>query len=160
VWEFAVLKKEDKWHLSHKANSFQLIYMVILYLKFSLYISEYSILVLGGESATLAQTLADVLDTPATCDVRTLYFNIIVSPFIILCYAPQHTMCGYEVPSGMTLLQASYLYTYNSLRGVIFEVLPLSSYALRPMILSWNRFQCRRHIFWYLQYLEIFVPLR
>jgi len=63
--------------------------------------------------------------------------------------------CGYEV-TGMILLQA-YLYTYSLLRGVTFEVLPLSSYALSPMMLPlletflefllWNSFQCRRHIF-------------
>jgi len=58
----------------------------------------------------------------------------------------------------MILLQASYLYTYSLLRGVTFEVLPLSSYALNTMMLPlletflefllWNSFQCRRHIFW------------
>jgi len=36
--------------------------------------------------------------------------------------------CGYEIP-GMILLEA-YLYTYSLLTWVIFEVLPLSSYAL------------------------------
>jgi hypothetical protein len=51
------------------------------------------------------------------------------------------------------LLQASYLYTYSLLRGVTFEVLPLSSYALSSKILPllktflelllWNSFQCR-----------------
>jgi len=35
----------------------------------------------------------------------------------------------------MILLQA-YLYTYSLLRGVTFEVLPSSSYALSPMIPS------------------------
>jgi hypothetical protein len=70
----------------------------------------------------------------------------------------------------MILLQ-DYLYTYNFLRGVTFEVLPLGTYALRPMILPlletfselliWNTFQCRRHIsFRCLQYPEIFVPIR
>jgi hypothetical protein len=49
---------------------------------------------------------------------------------------------GYEVP-GMILLQASYLYTYSLLRGVTFEVLPFSSYALSPTMLPlletfWN----------------------
>jgi hypothetical protein len=32
-------------------------------------------------------------------------------------------------------LQASYLYTYSFLRGVTFEALPLSSYALGPVML-------------------------
>jgi len=44
----------------------------------------------------------------------------------------------YEVwlwSSGMFLLQA-YLYTYSLLRGVTFKVLPLSSYALSPMMLQ------------------------
>jgi hypothetical protein len=50
-------------------------------------------------------------------------------------------MCGYDVP-GMILLQA-YLYNYSLMRGVTFEVLPLSSYALSPMMLPllehfWN----------------------
>jgi len=42
--------------------------------------------------------------------------------------------CGYEVP-GTILLQA-YLYTYILLRGVTFKVLPLSSYALNPIMLT------------------------
>jgi hypothetical protein len=64
--------------------------------------------------------------------------------------------CGYEVP-GMILLQAC-LYTYSLLRGVTFEVLPLSSYALSPTILPLletfvelllcNCFQCHYHFFW------------
>jgi len=33
-------------------------------------------------------------------------------------------------------LQASYLYTHSLLRGVTFKVLPLSSYALSPTVLS------------------------
>jgi len=41
--------------------------------------------------------------------------------------------CGYEVP-GMILLQA-FLYTYSLLRGFTFEELPLSSYALSPLML-------------------------
>jgi hypothetical protein len=67
------------------------------------------------------------------------------------------TSCGYEVAGGMILLQASYLFTYSLLKWVTFEVLPLSSYALRPKMLPllekflelllWNSFQCRRHIF-------------
>jgi hypothetical protein len=79
------------------------------------------------------------------------------------------TKCGYEVP-GMILLQ-TYLYTYNLLRGVTFEVLPLSSYVLSPTILSlletflellfWNSFQCHHHIFFgCLQCPESLVPLR
>jgi len=53
----------------------------------------------------------------------------------------QYVRCDCEVP-GMILLQA-YLYTYSLLRGVTFEVLPLSSYALSPMMLPvletfWN----------------------
>jgi len=71
----------------------------------------------------------------------------------------------------MILLQA-YLYTYSLLRGVIFEVLILSSYALHLTMLSlleiflelllWNSFQCRRHIisFCCLQCSEIFVRIR
>jgi len=53
------------------------------------------------------------------------------------------------------LLQASYLYTHSVLRGVTFEVLPLSSCALSPTMLPlletfpelllWNSVQCRRH---------------
>jgi hypothetical protein len=64
-------------------------------------------------------------------------------------------MCGYEV-AGMILLQA-YLYTYSLLRGVTFEVLPFSSYALSPRMLPlletflelllWNSIQCHHHIF-------------
>jgi hypothetical protein len=42
--------------------------------------------------------------------------------------------CGYEI-SGMILLQASYLYFYSLLRGVTFEVLPLSRYVLSPAML-------------------------
>jgi len=47
---------------------------------------------------------------------------------------------------------------YSLQKGVTFEVLPLSTYALSPMMLPlletflelflWNSFQCRRHIFW------------
>jgi hypothetical protein len=49
---------------------------------------------------------------------------------------------GYEVPE-IILLQASYLYAYSLLRGVTFEVLLLSSYALSPTMLPlletfWN----------------------
>jgi len=43
------------------------------------------------------------------------------------------TWCGYKAP-GMVSLQA-YVYLYNLLRGFIFEVLPLSSYALIPTML-------------------------
>jgi hypothetical protein len=59
--------------------------------------------------------------------------------------------CGYEV-TGMILLRA-YLYAYSLLRGVTFEVLPLSRYAFSPTMLPlletflglllWNSFQCR-----------------
>jgi len=52
----------------------------------------------------------------------------------------------------MILLQA-YRYNYNTLRGVTFEVLPLSNYVLSPTMLPlletflelllWNIFQCR-----------------
>jgi hypothetical protein len=70
----------------------------------------------------------------------------------------------------MALFQA-YLYTYSLLRGVTFEVLPLSSCALSPTMLPlletflelllWSSFQCRRHICCeYLQCPVIFVPLR
>jgi len=41
--------------------------------------------------------------------------------------------CGYEVQR-MILLQA-YLYAYSLLRGVIFEVHPLSNYAFSTMML-------------------------
>jgi hypothetical protein len=44
-----------------------------------------------------------------------------------------HMMWGCEDPR-MILLQA-YLYTYNLLRWVTFEILPLSSYALIPTML-------------------------
>jgi hypothetical protein len=64
------------------------------------------------------------------------------------------TSCGYEV-SGI-FFQA-YMYTYSLLRGVTFEVLIFSSYALRPTMLPlwetifesllWSSFQCRLHIF-------------
>jgi len=64
----------------------------------------------------------------------------------------QSTRYGYEVP-GITLLQA-YLYTYSLLRGVTFEVFPLSSYALSPMMLPLSS-----HIFWCHKYPEIFKPL-
>jgi len=40
---------------------------------------------------------------------------------------------GYKVP-GMILLQA-HLYTYSLLRGVTFEVLSFSNYALSPTML-------------------------
>jgi hypothetical protein len=80
-----------------------------------------------------------------------------------------HMRCGYYVP-GKILLQAC-LCTYSLLRGVTFEVLPLSSYTLSPTmlpllerfveILLYNCFQCHYHIFFgCLQYPEIFVPLR
>jgi len=61
----------------------------------------------------------------------------------------------YDV-TGVTLLQ-TYLYTYSLLRGITFEVLPLSSYALSPVMLPllqtflelplWNSFQCCHQIF-------------
>jgi hypothetical protein len=78
--------------------------------------------------------------------------------------------CGYE-DSGMILLQ-TYLYAYSILKGIIFELLPLSSYALNQMMLSllealldgllWNSFKfC--HVFFFLlivfKYLEIEIPL-
>jgi hypothetical protein len=63
--------------------------------------------------------------------------------------------CDSEVP-GMILLQA-YLYTYSLLRGVIFEVLPLSTCACSPTVLPlvetflglllWISFQCHLHLF-------------
>jgi hypothetical protein len=77
------------------------------------------------------------------------------------------TWCGYEVP-GIILLQAC-LYPYSLLRGVIFEVLHLHSYALSPMMLSpletflelllWNSFQCH-NFFRCLHYPKIIIPLR
>jgi len=64
------------------------------------------------------------------------------------------TRSGYQVP-GMISLQAR-LYTYSLLRGVTFEVLPLSIYELSLTMLPsletflellvWNSFQSRRHI--------------
>jgi hypothetical protein len=55
------------------------------------------------------------------------------------------------------ILWQSYLYIYSMLRGVTFEVLPLSSYALTPTMLPlletflelllWNSLQCCHHIF-------------
>jgi hypothetical protein len=76
--------------------------------------------------------------------------------------------CGYEVP-GIILLQ-SYLCTYSLLRGVTFEALSLSNYALSPTMLSmfetclelllWNISQCHCPIFGYFQYPEIFIPLK
>jgi len=72
-------------------------------------------------------------------------FFCIISKFPkIYCYRriqnPTNKKCGYDVP-GMILLQ-TYLYTYSLLRGVTFKALPLSSYALSPVILPlldvWN----------------------
>jgi hypothetical protein len=75
-------------------------------------------------------------------------------PCMMIIY---YTRCGYEVP-GMILLQASCLYTNSLLRGVTFEVLPLSNYKLIPTMLPllkaflelllWNSSQfCRRFFF-------------
>jgi len=60
----------------------------------------------------------------------------------------------------------AYLYTYNLLRGVTFEVLPLSNYAfsqtMLPLLetflelLLWNSFQCHRHFF----FLDVFSILK
>jgi hypothetical protein len=62
------------------------------------------------------------------------YINRAVEVTLLNNLGISHIMrCGYEVP-GMGLLQA-YPYTYSLLRGVIFEVLPLSSYALSRMML-------------------------
>jgi len=73
----------------------------------------------------------------------------------LTCHVEKSTRCGYEVP-GMTLSQASHLYTYDFLGSVTFQVLTLSSYALSPTMLPlleiflefllWNNFQCHRHI--------------
>jgi hypothetical protein len=62
------------------------------------------------------------------------------------------------------------LCAYSLLRGVTFEVLLLSSYALTPKTLTlsetflelllWNSFQCRCHFFRCHQCSEIFYPLR
>jgi len=54
---------------------------------------------------------------------------------IILYVCLTNTSCGCEVPR-MILLQASYRYTYRFLKGVTFKVLPLSTYALIPMMLQ------------------------
>jgi hypothetical protein len=77
--------------------------------------------------------------------------------------------CAYEGP-GMILLQASYLYPYSLLRGVTFEVLPLSSYAFSPMMLPlletflelllWNSFQYHHHIYLFIYLLEVFSILK
>jgi hypothetical protein len=83
-----------------------------------------------------------------------------------LWYCITSMRCGYEVP-GMIFI----MYTYSLLRGITFEVLPLSSYALCPMILSllelfWKSccgitFNATVTFFFgCLQYPEIFVPLR
>jgi hypothetical protein len=40
--------------------------------------------------------------------------------------------CGYEV-TGTILLQA-YLYTYSLLRGIVFNILTMRSYALSPVM--------------------------
>jgi hypothetical protein len=75
------------------------------------------------------------------------------------CIAPASAFlynmrCSNEVPR--TILLQSYLYTYSLLIGVTFKVLPLSGYALCPMMLPllqtffefllWNSFPCRHHI--------------
>jgi hypothetical protein len=77
------------------------------------------------------------------------------------------TRCGYYEVPGMILLQ-TYLYTYNLLRRFTFKVLPLSSYAISPMMLPlvatflelllWNSFHWHHHFFLRLQYSEIFIP--
>jgi len=51
----------------------------------------------------------------------------------MISYSWQYMSYGYEVP-GMVLLQA-YLYTYSLLRGVMYKVLHLSSYALSSIML-------------------------
>jgi len=73
---------------------------------------------------------------------------------LYLLLATQHIRCGWEIP-GMISLQA-YLYPYSLMKGVTFEVLPLSNYTLSPMMLPmigtflelllWNSFQCQHHI--------------
>jgi len=82
---------------------------------------------------------------------RNVYKSLITSPYAILC---MRYVC--EVP-GMILLQAY-------LRGVTYEVLPMSIHALSPMMLPpletflelmlWNSFQCC-HIF-----LDVFSTLK
>jgi hypothetical protein len=83
-------------------------------------------------------------------------------------YTETYMRCGYE-GSGMILLQV-YPYTYSLLRGVIFAVLPFSSYALNPTMLPllkkfWNSC-CGRVfsavVFFFLcpPYPDTFVPLR
>jgi hypothetical protein len=78
--------------------------------------------------------------------------------------------CNYEVPR-MILLQAAYLYTDSLLRGVTFEVLPLSSCAFSPTMLPlfetfWNpccgtAFSAVITLFFgCLQNNEISIPLR
>jgi hypothetical protein len=67
--------------------------------------------------------------------VQKLKLQLLPHPAYSTNLIPSHyyTMWGYEV-SGMILLQA-YLYTYMLLRGVTFNVLPLSSYTFGPMLL-------------------------
>jgi len=77
--------------------------------------------------------------------------------------------CGYGVPK--TILLQAYLYIYSLPREVTFELLPLNRYALSitmlPLLktflelLLWNSFQWWCHNFFgYIQYTEIFIPLR
>jgi len=75
-----------------------------------------------------------------------------------------NTRRGYEVPG---ILFQAHLYTHSLLRGVTFDVLPFSSYALNPTMLPlletfqylliWNSFSFS---FGCLQYPEIFVTLK
>jgi len=65
---------------------------------------------------------------------------------------------GYMKFQNDFIASIAYLYTCSLLRGFNFKVLPLSSYALSPMMLPlletflelllWNSFQCHCHIFW------------
>jgi hypothetical protein len=70
----------------------------------------------------------------------------------------------------MILLQV-YLHSYSLLRGVTFKVLPLSNYALSPVLpsllgtflflelLLWNSFQCCHSISW-MSSVSFIDPLR
>jgi hypothetical protein len=87
-----------------------------------------------------------------------VYENKVLTKIFILPRSinGQYTRCGNEA-TGMILLQA-HLYKNGLLRGVTFEVLPLSSYALSPVMLSlletflelllWNSLRYHCHFYW------------
>jgi hypothetical protein len=77
------------------------------------------------------QAIIRLDDIPNEIQIR--YFRKICTECYHCTSLQGDTKCGYEVP-GVILLQ-SYLHTYSLLRGITFEVLPLSSYALSPTML-------------------------